>query len=301
MHTKNHLSSGDSITSSKLRFAALLTSLILVAEVVGGLLSNSLALLSDAGHVFMDFVSLVLALFALYLAGRPVTEERTYGMHRAEVLAALANGLLLLGLSAGILYKSYERLLRPKEVEAPVMMAFAVAGLLGNLVVLLRLRGKELSDLNIRSAFLHVFSDFIASIGVVVGALIISFTGWLPVDPIISAAIAIAIFFGGLRVMREGFHILLEGVPRGMDINEIVESIRSAAPIESVHHIHVWSICSNVLALAAHIIVKGPPSSQREVIARVNKMLVEKYNIRLTTIQVDQPGEEEALLRRIGH
>lgn len=294
-------SSSDRLVTSRLRFALFATAGILAAELIGGIWAGSLSLLSDAGHVFSDLVSLSLALFAIYLAGLPVTEERTYGLHRAEVFAAAANGLLLLGIAGKILYESYLRLLQPPAIDTPVMLIFASFGLAANLFILIWLKGFSRASLNLRSAFLHVFSDFLTSVGVVAAALLIWATGRFILDPIVGAGIAVVILIGALRVLREVSHILLEGVPKGIDIHEVVESIRQVAPVETVHHLHIWSICSNILALAAHIIVRKGVSSQRDVIASINQMLREKYNIRLTTIQIDQQGEEESLLREIEH
>ncbi len=293
--------SPDKFATSRLWFALFATAGILAAELIGGIWAGSLSLLSDAGHVFSDLASLALALFAIYLARLPVTEERTYGLHRVEVLVAVVNGLLLLGVAGKILYESYQRLQQPPAIDTPVMIIFASLGLMANLFILIRLKGFRGADINLRSAFFHVFSDFLTSVGVVTAALLIWATGLAIVDPIVGAGIAVVILIGALRVLREASHILLESVPKGIAIHKVAESIRRVAQVESVHYLHIWSICSNILALAAHIIIREGVSSRRDVIASINQMLREKYNIRVTTLQVDEPGDEQPLLREMEH
>ncbi len=265
-----------------------LTFFTLLAEVIGGLWTNSLALLSDAAHVFSDLFALVLSLVAIRLAGKPATDRRTYGWHRAEILASLINGLTLLLISAGILREAWHRMLDPQEVRTLEMFAIATFGLIMNLIVASRLHGHSRDDLNVRSAFLHVLGDAIASVGVLVGGLIMHFTGWYVLDALISAAIVVIIGFGALRILREAVHILLEGVPRHIEVNEVVEKMRRVDGVNDVHHLHVWSICSHITSLSAHIDVDPEYRlRQGEIVGEIEAMLDHDYHITQTTLQVE--------------
>jgi cobalt-zinc-cadmium efflux system protein len=265
-----------------------LTSFTLIAEVVGGLWTNSLALLSDAAHVFSDLFALVLSLAAIRLATRPATDRRTYGWHRAEILASLVNGLTLLLISVGILREAWFRLLDPQEVRTLEMFAIATFGLVMNLIVASRLHGHSRDDLNVRSAFLHVLGDAIASVGVIIGGLLMHFTGWYVLDAVISAVIVVIIAFGALRILREAGHILLEGVPRHVDINEVVMKMKEIKGVNDIHHLHIWSICSHITSLSAHVDVDPEfRLRQGEIVGEIEQMLDHDYHITNTTLQVE--------------
>ena len=267
-------------------FAIILTSVTLLAEAIGGWWTNSLALLSDAAHVFMDLFALVLSLMAIYLANRPADDERTYGWHRAEVFASLINGTTLLAIAVGILHEAWERFANPEAVKSKEMFIIAVIGLVANLVAATRLHGHAHDDLNVRSAFLHVIGDAIASVGVIIGGIIMLYTGWFVVDAIISGVIALIIGFGSLRIIREAAHILLEGVPRGISVTEIVERMRAVEGVNDVHHVHVWSICSHISALSAHIDIEPEfRLRQGEIIGEIEHMLDHDYHITHSTLQ----------------
>jgi cobalt-zinc-cadmium efflux system protein len=210
------MTSIDSKISSRLTCAILLTAATLVAEVIGGIWSNSLALLSDAGHVFLDLFALILSFAAIRLASQPATDRHSFGWHRAEILASLVNGLTVLVMSGAILYEGSKRLIAPEEVKTVPMLVIAVLGLVANLLAARGLHEHSHDDLNVRSAFLHVLGDAAASVGVIAGAVAMKFTGWYYLDPVISIAIGILILFGALRVLRDAIHILMEGVPRGL-------------------------------------------------------------------------------------
>ena len=281
---------GDLEVRGRLAFALGLTGLVLVAEVVGGVLSGSLALLSDAGHVFMDLLALFLSWFALRLAALPPTETRTYGWHRTEVLAALLNGITLFVIAAGIFYEAVSRFTHPAPVHAGLMLAVAVAGLVVNAVVALRLRTHGHGDLNLRSAYLHVLGDLLASVGVVGAGAIIALTGWTPADPIVSVVIGALILVGSGRLVRESVHILLEGVPRGVDINEVAAVIRAVDGVGDVHHLHIWSICSDLLALSGHVVIGSEANARREAVLNdINFALRQRFSITDTTLQFDCP------------
>jgi cobalt-zinc-cadmium efflux system protein len=269
-------------------FAIALTSVTFVAELVGGLWTNSLALLADAAHVFTDLFALLLSLMAIRLASLPATDKRTYGWHRAEILAALVNGATLVLISLGILHEAWARLLDPQEVKSKEMFIIATVGLMMNLIVASRLHSHSHDDLNVRSAFLHVVGDAIASVGVIAGGLIMFFTGWYILDAVISVAIVAIIFVGALRILREALHILLEGVPSRIDIQEVVARMRKVDGVNDIHHLHVWSICSHITALSAHVDVEPQfRLRQGEIVGEIERMLEHDYHIVHSTLQVE--------------
>jgi len=263
-----------------------LTAVTLVAELIGGFWTNSLALLSDAAHVFMDLFALVLSLAAIHLAKSPATDTRTYGWHRAEILASLINGATLLLIGFGILGEAWDRLIHPEAVKSKEMFIIATIGLVMNLIAVSRLHGHAHDDLNVRSAFLHVLGDAIASVGVIIGGVIMLYTEWFVLDALISVVIVLIIGWGAIRILREASHILLEGVPTRIDINELVDKMRSTAGVNDIHHLHVWSICSHITALSAHIDVEPDYRlRQSEIIGTLEQMLDHDYHITHTTLQ----------------
>lgn len=278
----------DHIISKRLIFAIALTTLTLVAEIGGGIWSNSLALLSDAGHVFLDLFALVLSLGAIKLAAQPPTDRHSYGLHRAEVLASLINGLTVFLMAIGILYEGSKRLISPEEVQTLPMLAIAVLGLIANLLAAKGLHGHAHHDLNVRSAFLHVLGDAAASVGVIAGALLMRFTGWYQADPLISIAIGLLILVGAGRLLREATHILMEGVPRGLTVDQVAERIRGVEGVLDVHHLNVWSVCSHILALSAHVEVETEYDEHRsQLLHNIEHALQHDFHITHTTIQFD--------------
>ena len=263
-----------------------LTAVTLVAELVGGFWTNSLALLSDAAHVFMDLFALILSLAAIHLARFPASDNRTYGWHRAEIFASLINGITLLLIAFGILGEAWGRLLQPEAVKSKEMFIIAIIGLVMNLIAASRLHSHSHDDLNVRSAFLHVIGDAIASVGVIIGGIIMLYTQWFVLDAIISMVIVVIISWGAIRILREAGHILLEGVPAHIEINELVDRMRTVAGVNDVHHVHVWSICSHITALSATIDVDPDYRlRQSEIIGSLEQMLDHDYHITHTTLQ----------------
>jgi len=282
------MTSIDNTISRRLIFAITLTAITLVAEVMGGIWSNSLALLSDAGHVFLDLFALVLSLAAIKLAAQPPNELHSYGWHRAEVLASLINGLTVFLMAVGILYEGSKRLLSPEDVQTTPMLLIAILGLIANLLAAKVLHGHSHDDLNVRSAFLHVLGDAAASVGVIAGAILMHYTGWYQADPLISIAIGLLILVGAGRVLREAVHILMEGVPRGMSVDQVAECIRGVEGVADVHHLNIWAVCSHIFALSAHVEIQPENDREREgLLHRIEHALAHEFNITHTTIQFD--------------
>jgi cobalt-zinc-cadmium efflux system protein len=285
MHAETHL---DQSIAGRFKYAIILTLLTFLAEVAGGIWTNSLALLSDAAHVFLDLFALFLSLAAIKLAAYPASDTRTYGWHRMEVFASFINGSSVFLIAIGIFYEAWGRLFQPEEVKSIPMFIIAAIGLVMNLVAAGALHQHSHDDLNVRSAFLHVIGDAAASVGVIIGGLVIYFTQWYVLDAVISVGIGGVIFWGSWRVIRESVHILLEGVPRGMTIGEVTDSIRGVEGVNDVHHLNIWTICSHILALSAHIDVDPEfKTEQAEVLRRIEEVLMGRYHISHTTLQVE--------------
>lgn len=275
-------------TEHRLVIALILTGLILVAEVVGGLWTGSLALLSDAAHVFLDVFALGMSYLALRLAALPPDDRHTYGFHRWQVLAALLNGATLLLVAFEIFREAWARFQNPSPVLAGPMLAVAIVGLVGNLVVALVLREHDHHDLNVRSAFLHVAGDALASVGVIVASAIILLTGRQWVDPLVSILIGLTILLGSGRVLRESLHILAEGMPEGLTAAQIAEAMLKVAGVQEVHDLHVWTVGPGYVALSAHVVLADQALSQAQgVMDGLKRTLAEKFGIEHTTIQFE--------------
>jgi cobalt-zinc-cadmium efflux system protein len=262
--------------------------LVMLVEAIGGIVSNSLALLSDAGHMLTDALALTLSLFALTIARRPATLTRTFGYFRAEIIAALANGSILILVSFYIFYRAYQRFWEAPEVRTPVMLAVAVIGLIVNIGSILLLRSASHRSLNIRAAFWHVIGDTISSVGVVAAGIVIYYTGWYVADPIVAVVIGVIILFGAVHVVREAADILLEAAPRHIDVNKVVESIKKVEGVNDLHDIHVWTITSGMYALSAHLSIDDRMISRSaDILTRVNDSLATNFDIRHTTLQLE--------------
>ncbi|HEX2769953.1 MAG TPA: cation diffusion facilitator family transporter [Geobacteraceae bacterium] len=285
MHADIHL---DKSIAGRFKYAIVLTTLTLLAEVAGGIWTNSLALLSDAAHVFLDLFALGLSLAAIKLSAFPASDTRTFGWHRVEVFASFINGASVFMIAFGIFYEAWGRLFQPEEVKSLPMFIIATIGLFMNLLAASALHHHSHDDLNVRSAFLHVIGDAAASVGVIIGGLVIYFTHWYVLDAVISIGIGFIIFWGAWRVLRESAHILLEGAPRGMKIAEVVDAIRTIKGVNDVHHLNIWTICSHILALSAHVDVKPEHKPiQAEVLRDIEELLLKRYHISHTTLQAE--------------
>ena len=285
MHAELHL---DKSIAGRFTVAIILTAITLIAEVIGGIWTNSLALLSDAAHVFLDLFALLLSLGAIKLSSFSPSDTRTFGWHRTEVFASFINGVTVFLIAVGIFYEAWGRFFSPEEVKSLPMLIIAAIGLAMNLIAASALHQHSHDDLNVHSAFLHVVGDAAASVGVIIGGLIMYFTRWYLLDAIISVGIGILIFGGAWRVIRESVHILLEGVPRGMTTAAVSDSILTIEGVNDVHHLNIWTICSHILALSAHIDITPEYKGRQPVVIRnIEELLFENYHISHTTLQVD--------------
>lgn len=279
---------GRYLIENKLLWALGITIGIFGMEIAGGILSNSLALKSDAGHLFGDVMALGLSFLAVRVSRRPASRRRTFGYHRAEVLAAIFNGLTLLALSGYIFLEAYRRLLHPEPIKSALMLSVAIAGLIGNSVVIYRLHSHARENLNVRAAFLHVMGDMLASAGVVAGGLVMLLTGNFLADPIISFFVGAIILFGAINVLREGINILLEGVPTNIDYGLLKADIESIDGVISVHDLHVWTISTSNVVLSAHVRVPDQRTHASQLMLRkITDLLRSKYRIHHATVQIE--------------
>jgi cobalt-zinc-cadmium efflux system protein len=280
---------------TRLGWAALLTAGFMAVEIAGGVVSGSLALLADAGHMFTDVASLALAWFAAGLAERPADWKRTYGFDRFAVLVAFVNGLALFVIAAFIVYEAVTRLFEPVAVAGPLMLGVAAAGLAVNVVAFLVLHGADRENLNVRGAALHVMGDLLGSAAAILAALVIILTGWTPADPILSVLVALIILRSGWHVVRDAGHILLEGAPAGIDTRKVsADLVASVEGLADVHHVHAWSISQErkMMTLHARIDDDTPPE---QVIRAVKQRLRDTLGVRHVTVEIERgPCADEA-------
>jgi cobalt-zinc-cadmium efflux system protein len=270
---------------------------IALVEFVGGILSNSLSLISDAAHVFGDILAILLSLFAVTLATREHIGSMTFGYHRAEVLASMANGILLCAVSAWIIVEAYQKLYTPRPIDALLVMYLAAIGLAGNLIIMKFLMYDKENSLNVKSAFSHVIYDTISSIAVICVGIITYFTGIHTLDPMVAFLIAAFIARSGYTIAKDSAHILLEGAPPHVDMEEIRHSMMKTEKVLDVHDLHVWTITSGMNALSGHIVVPDQILSEADkVVQAINRKLLENYGISHTTIQVEP--EKKVVFKR---
>jgi cobalt-zinc-cadmium efflux system protein len=273
---------------NRIGWAALLTGAFMVAEAVGGLLAGSLALLADAGHMLTDAASLVLAGLAFRIARRPADWQRTYGFHRFQVLAAYSNGLTLGFIALAIVYAAVRRLYEPTEVLAAPMLAIAVVGLLINVAAFRILHGAERENVNIKGALLHVIGDLMGSAAAIAAALIILWTGWTPIDPLLSALVAILILRSAWSLVRETAHILLEGAPVDLDVRALREDLIATVPgVEDVHHVHAWSLTQDKPMITLHARIADVNDGDR-IASAIKAALRMRYGVHHATIEIER-------------
>jgi len=270
----------------KLLIGIIITFLILISEIIGGIISNSLALLSDAGHVFTDAASLLLSFFALKIMSKPSSKFATFGYHRVGELAALINGISLIVISILIFIEAYKRILAPEEIQSGIMLIIAIIGLLGNVITALII-GHNHESLNIKSAWLHVFGDALASVGVIAGGIIIKITNWYIVDPIISILVGIIIIVGGLNVTRQALRIFLELTPLNIDLDNLNTKIKQISGVLDVHDVHLWSIGHGIPSFSAHIRIDDKFAPDIDKIRKEIEHVLIHFKIKHTVIQFE--------------
>ena len=278
---------GSEFSGAALKQAFFLTAIILVVEAVAGWLSHSLALMADAGHILTDVIALGLAWFAVEQAKRPADSRRTYGYHRVGILTAMINGATLILIVAAVAFEAVRRFSNPEPIQGGLVIVSAAVAILVNLFITFRLKSGE-DNLNVQAALLHVVGDLAASVGVIIAGVVILTTGWYPADPILSLAIAALIAWGAVKIVLDTGNILLEGVPKGMDLEAVGDAIRETAGVDSMHDLHVWALAPEQTALSCHVVVSEERLSEGEhLVRRLELALCQGYGIGHTTIQVE--------------
>jgi cobalt-zinc-cadmium efflux system protein len=275
------------------RTGLVVSSVLCVAELVGGWWTNSLALITDAAHMLTDVAALGLALFALWVSGRPASDSKTFGYVRAEILAALVNGIVLCLLVVFIVWEAWERLHQPQPVRAGGMLVVAAAGLLVNVFVALRLREHQGHSLNLRGAYLHVVSDLLGSIGAIVAAAVILATGWTTVDSMVSVLIAALILFSSWTLVREAVDVLMEAVPSHVQVEHLERALATIPGVEEVHDLHVWTLTTGRYALSAHVVARNRVGDDG-LLAAMTEICRRDFQIEHTTIQVEHESRRRA-------
>ncbi len=269
---------------SAMRLALAVTTVFMLIEFVGGILTGSLALVADAGHMLSDVAALGLSLVAFWMAGRPFTASRTYGFQRVEILAALINGLLLIGVTVWVFYEAATRFGDPPSIDSAPMLAVAASGLVANVVCAYFLGGHAGESLNVRGAFLHVIGDLLGSIGAIIAAIVMLATKWYYADPLISVLIGVLVLFSAYHLLRESLAVLLEFAPAGLSVHEVGDSIRERPGVASVHDLHIWTVTSGHVALSAHVQLTGDTPTDA-VLSDLCRCLHEQYGIDHVTVQ----------------
>jgi cobalt-zinc-cadmium efflux system protein len=290
MEVHAHQDQGRAIGSFQkpLLIALAITLVVMIAEFVGGLLANSLALLSDAGHMLADVLALLLSIVAFRVSSRPPTNKTTFGFYRLEIFAAQINGATLVFLSLFISYEAYLRLIHPEPVKSVLMMIIAVVGLLANMAGVLVLHKSSRENLNVKAAFLHIVGDLLSSAGVIIGGIIIFFTKWFIIDPILSLMIGLIILKGAYSVVKETATVLLEAVPKHIDLAKLIREVEAMEGVKSFHDVHVWTITSGLYALSAHVQIQDQQISESARIMEViQEYLTQHYHINHTTLQLE--------------
>jgi cobalt-zinc-cadmium efflux system protein len=293
----NHTHSANSTTSTRLLLALALTALFVVFEAAAGFAANSLALLTDAAHNFTDVLALGLSWYAMRLTARPAYSGKTFGYHRAGILAALVNSATLVVIALGIFYEAYQRLLAPPQVQANILIGVAALAFIVNTGTAWLIRRGSENDLNVRSAFVHLAGDALSTLGALIAGIGIAFTGAQILDPLAGVLIAMLILLSGWGIVRETVSILLESTPRDIDMSAMVRDLLRVESVRSVHDLHVWSISSSLRALSAHVLTDDMPISAGARVQReINEILSKEYGIAHATLQLECAGCEPDLL-----
>ena len=271
--------------------ALVLTSTFLVVEAIAGVLTGSLALISDAAHMLTDAAALAIALAAVRIAKRAADRKRTFGYHRFEILAAAFNALILFAVGLYILYEAYQRWSNPPEIESTTMLVVAVVGLVVNLVSMRLLSGGKEESLNLKGAYLEVWSDMLGSAGVIAAAIVIKVTGWLWVDSLVAAAIGLWVLPRTWTLLKESTNILLQGVPAGIDLDRLEQEIRKVAGVQELHNLHVWAMTTGRNVMSAHVVVAAGVTDPLEIMRVVTALANRDFGISHSTVQIESPGD----------
>ena len=291
---RRHHENGRSASGS-LKLALLITTTFLIAEFIGALYTNSLALLADAGHMLTDVAALSLSLFAMLFSTKRATPRKTYGFYRVEILAALLNGLLLILIALYVFYEAYHRFFDPPQVKADWMLVVASLGLLANLASAYLLFGNRKESLNVRGAFFHILSDAIGSVGAILASIAIIIGGYRIADPLMSTVVAVLILSSSWILIRDAVDILLEGTPAHINIVTLREQLGLVEGVDSVHDLHVWTLTSGVLAMSCHVVAQDNNFNRTELLSRVNGVARERFRIDHTTIQIEEASIPQEL------
>lgn len=273
-------------------FILILSMAFLFVEIIAGFLTNSLALFSDAGHLFTDVGSMLLALFAMWMAGFPSNPKKTFGYYRMEILAALFNGVTLILIALFILFEAGKRLIQPSEIHTTGMMIVAVLGFIVNVIGMLVLREGHHENLNLHGVFLHLLGDALGSLGAIAAGVIMAFTKWYYADTIVSIFIALIIIFSSVNLVNHAVNVLLEGVPHGICSEEITFAIQKIPGVVEVHDLHIWALTSGIESLSAHILIEDPYQGDL-ILKDIHTMLGDKFNINHVTVQLEKNRLEE--------
>lgn len=272
----------------RVQIALALTGAFMLVEVIGGILSGSLALLADAGHMLTDTMALALTAIAFRVSSRPADARRSYGYQRFQILAAFVNGLTLLAIVGWILFEAVRRIVSPPDVQGRMMLLVAAVGLIVNVIVFLVIHGGDQENLNMRGAALHVLGDLLGSIAAMSAAFVILATDWMPIDPILSIGVAVLIFRSAWHLVERSAHILLEGAPEWLDVAEMQSRIISSNPaVNEVHHVHVWGLTPQHVMLTMHVALKQNQSDTTPIVRSIKNLLQEEYGINHSTIEVE--------------
>jgi cobalt-zinc-cadmium efflux system protein len=296
-HTHSHIGNPASQTKKRLALSLGLTAAFVIVEIIAGIFGNSLALLTDAAHNFTDVIALGLSWYAVKLATQPAHAGKTFGYHRVGILVALVNSTTLVLIALGIFYEAYHRFITPPEVNSTILIGVGALAFLINAVTAWMVKDGSEHDLNLRSAFLHLMGDVLSTLGAVAAGIIIAFTNWNWLDPLVSVLIGFFILWNASGILRQSIHILLESTPESVDVDSMVESLLRVEGVRGIHDLHVWSINESLRALSAHIVTDDVSISEGACIQqRLNYMLEHEYNIQHTTLQLECVGCEPALL-----
>lgn len=290
-HGHSHVHQADESNLKRVMIALVLTACFMFVEIVGGIISGSLALLADAGHMLTDTMALALAAAAFHVSKRPPGGSLTYGYQRFQILAAFVNGLSLFFIVGWILYEAVERFITPRDILGETMLMVAAAGLVVNVISFAVLHSGDQENLNIRGAALHVAGDLLGSVAAIVAAIVIIYTGWTLIDPILSVAVALLILRSALSLVKRSAHVLLEGAPDWLDVTDMEARVVAAVPgVAGIHHVHVWGLTPQQLMLTMHVTLSGDVPSQSGVVRDVKAFVEKQYGIGHSTVEVEVDG-----------